>query len=243
MLGAAPTPTRPEPPKALIVPHAGHVYSGPIAASAYGLLRPFASRYRRVVLLGPSHRVPLRGLGLPGVGAFATPLGLVPLDEEAVALAAECPAVGVAPAAHAREHSLEVQLPFLQRVLPSFSLVPLTVGAASADEVAEVLERLWGGEETLIVISSDLSHYEGYDAGRLHDRATAARILALDGHFDGEDACGCVPVQGLLASARRHHLAAELVDLRSSGDTAGDKDRVVGYGAFAFYERETPWST
>jgi AmmeMemoRadiSam system protein B len=243
LLETAPSPARAEAPKALIVPHAGHVYSGPIAASAYALLRPFAERYRRVVLLGPTHRVPLRGLGLPGVGAFATPLGLVPVDEAAVAVAARCPGVTVSPAAHAREHSLEVQLPFLQRVLPSFSLVPLAVGAASEAEVADVLEQLWGGQETLLVVSSDLSHFEDYDTARAHDLATARRFLALDGHFDGEDACGCVPVRGLLALARRRRLAIELVDLRSSGDTAGDKDRVVGYGAFAFYEREVSWNT
>ena len=241
LLETAPSPARAEAPKALIVPHAGHVYSGPIAASAYALLRPFAERYRRVVLLGPTHRVPLRGLGLPGVGAFATPLGLVPVDEAAVAVAARCPGVTVSPAAHAREHSLEVQLPFLQRVLPKFTLLPLAVGHATPTEVEQVLNAVWGGPETLIVVSSDLSHFLPYDEARAHDAGTAARILSfeLEG-LDGERACGVYPLRGLLLAAEGHGLVAHQLDLRNSGDTAGDRARVVGYGAFAFCPRGEP---
>ncbi len=226
------------PPKAIIAPHAGYVYSGPVAASIYALLEPLRCRVRRVVLLGPTHRVAVDGLALPASTAFATPLGVVPVDREAVAEitgAPGLPQVVVSDEAHAPEHSLEVQLPFLQTVLGEFSLVPLAVGRASTAEVAQVLERLWGGSETLIVVSSDLSHYLPYETARQTDSATAQRILALDPHIDHRQACGATPVNGLLLAARRHGLHAHLVDLRNSGDTAGDKARVVGYGAFAFY--------
>ncbi len=223
-------------PKALIVPHAGYIYSGPVAATAYAQLREGRDRVRRVVLLGPCHRVPVRGLALPGAARFATPLGTVEVDQEARARLLRFPQVVESPEAHAWEHSLEVQLPFLQTVFDSFSLVPLAVGAATAEEVAEVLEAVWGGPETLIVVSSDLSHYLPYDVARQVDSATAQAILALQHDIDHEQACGATPVDGLLLAAKRRALEVRLLDLRNSGDTAGDRARVVGYGAFAFTE-------
>ncbi|MDH3978878.1 MAG: AmmeMemoRadiSam system protein B [Gammaproteobacteria bacterium] len=223
-------------PKALIVPHAGYVYSGPVAAKAYARLAPLAGRIKRVVLLGPVHHVPVRGLALPQAVAFTTPLGEIPLDTAAMAELAGLPQVSRSDAAHAPEHSLEVHLPFLQTVLGSFRLLPLAVGNATAEEVAGVLERVWGGEETLIVISSDLSHFLSYDVARRVDRQTVEHILALQPDLDHEQACGATPVNGLLAFAGRHALQSELLDLRNSGDTAGDKARVVGYAAIAFYE-------
>ncbi len=220
-------------PKALIVPHAGYVYSGPVAAAAYARLKGARGRIRRVVLLGPAHRVPLRGLALPAVEFFATPLGEVPVDAAAVDAIRALPQVRVLDAAHAQEHSLEVHLPFLQEILGEFSLVPLVVGEASAAEVGEVLERLWGGEETLIVVSSDLSHYHDYATAQRMDSATSRAIEALRyedlGH---EDACGRIPVSGLLHVARNRALHVRTIDLRNSGDTAGPRDRVVGYGAW-----------
>jgi AmmeMemoRadiSam system protein B len=228
-------------PKAIIAPHAGYAYSGPIAASAFAALAPTLAPEpgapRRIVLLGPAHRVPVRGLALPGVEAMATPLGLVDLDEEAVAAVAALPQVRVSPEAHEEEHSLEVELPFLQVLLPRWLVLPLVVGSAAPDEVAEVLERVWGGPETTIVISSDLSHYLPAAEAERTDRETAERILALDGPLAPERACGAAPINGLLLAARRAGLAPELLDLRHSGDTAGDRTRVVGYGAFGFYPR------
>lgn len=222
-------------PKAVIVPHAGYIYSGAIAASAYRRIAAGRDRIRRVVLLGPAHRVPVRGLALPGVTAFETPLGTVPIDREAVAALRGLPQVVESAPAHAWEHALEVQLPFLQKVLDDFTLVPLVVGDATSEEVAEVLERLWGGPETLIVISSDLSHYLPYDLARRIDQKTAEMILELR-EVSHEQACGGTPVNGLLLAARRHGLRPELLDLRNSGDTAGGHDHVVGYAAFAFVE-------
>jgi len=238
MLGEAEAHRRPSAPlpKAVIVPHAGHMYSGPIAASAYAELERGRDQYRRVVLLGPTHRVPVRGLALPSSEAFETPLGVVPLDLDAMAKLADLPQVVTFDAAHDLEHSLEVQLPFLQAVLDDFTLVPLAVGDATPQEVAEVLERLWGGPETLFVISSDLSHYLSYGEAQLVDRVTAEAILDLRAPLSHAQACGGTPVNGLLLSARRHHLAPHLLDLRNSGDTAGDRNRVVGYGAFVFTE-------
>jgi len=221
--------------KAVIVPHAGYVYSGPVAASAFLRVAGVAGRIRRVVLLGPSHRVWIQGLASSSAEAFATPLGEVPLDREAIALAETLPQVVVDDVAHAQEHSLEVQLPFLQWVLGDFKLVPFAVGEASTEEVSEVLELLWGGDETLIVISSDLSHYYDYETARRLDAETTHAIEALRPEDLGaESACGRIPVRGLLAAARHHGLAAHTLDLRSSGDTAGSHDQVVGYGAWAF---------
>lgn len=222
-------------PKAIIAPHAGYVYSGPIAAAAYARIAPSRDTITRVALLGPAHRVAFEGLAVSDADAFATPLGRVPLDREAIERIATLPQVRTLDAAHASEHSLEVHLPFLQEVLGDFRLVPLVVGDATADEVGEVLDALWGGPETLIVISSDLSHYHDYDAARRLDRATSRAIETLRPQDIGYDqACGRIPVNGLLTVAKRRGLHATTLDLRNSGDTAGPRDRVVGYGAWAF---------
>ncbi len=224
------------PPKAVIVPHAGYVYSGPVAASAYARLRPLAGRIHRVVLLGPAHRVPFVGIAAPEADDFDTPLGRIHVDQAAVDALADLPFVGRSDLPHAPEHSLEVQLPFLQEVLGAFELVPLVVGEATPEQVAAVLDRLWGADETLIVVSSDLSHYLDYDTARRLDRLTSEAITALrDEAIDHEQACGATPVKGLLQAARRRGLQAEVVDLRNSGDTAGPRDRVVGYGAYVFH--------
>ncbi len=221
-------------PKALIVPHAGYIYSGPIAATAYATLRGVASRIRRVVLLGPTHRVAVRGLVLPGVDVFDTPLGPVMLDAAGERTIANLPQVGISAQAHALEHSLEVQLPFLQSVLTNFTLLPLAVGMASPAEVAEVLEAVWGGDETLIVISSDLSHYLPYATAQRVDEETAQSILQLRQPITHDCACGGTPISGLIVAAQKHHLEPHLLDLRNSGDTAGSHAQVVGYAAFAF---------
>jgi AmmeMemoRadiSam system protein B len=234
LLGSAPSSPGPA-PKALIAPHAGYIYSGPIAATVYARLAPVRDTIKRVVLLGPTHRVAVRGLALPSVRQFATPLGNIEIDAAAVDILKKLPQVVVSDPAHALEHSLEVHLPFLQTVLDDFKLVPLAVGDASPEQVAEVIETLWGGPETLIVVSSDLSHYLPYDDARNIDRNTTEAILALRTDIDHEHACGATPVCGLALAARRKHLKPELVDLRNSGDTAGDRDRVVGYASFAFY--------
>ena len=207
-----------EVPKAIIVPHAGFIYSGPIAANAYAQLGPGRAWIRRVVLLGPSHRVPFHGLAMSGAEAFQTPLGEVLLDRQALEQIRDLPQVQQLEAAHASEHSLEVQLPFLQSVLDDFRLVPLVVGDATSDEVAEVLQRLWGGKETVIVISSDLSHYHDYLTAQRMDQATSQAIVSLHPESIGdEDACGRIPVKGLLNLARREGLEGRLIDLRSSG--------------------------
>ena len=223
------------PPKAIIAPHAGYIYSGSVAASAYTLLRPLANVIRRVVLLGPCHHERLRGLALPAADSFMTPLGEIPLDKESVAAALQSPQVIRREQAHAREHSLEVHLPFLQRLLDEFSIVPFAVGQATPDEVAAVLDLLWGGEETLIVISSDLSHYLGYNDARQRDSNTVADITRLRSLLDQQQACGVAPINGLIEVARRRRMQPRLIDLRNSGDTAGDRSRVVGYASIAFH--------
>lgn len=223
-------------PKAIIAPHAGYVYSGPVAASIYARLAPLRGTVRRVVLAGPAHRVFVRGAAVPSAGAFASPLGNVPLDRAAIASLRELPFVEVSDRAHAMEHSLEVHLPFLQTVLGEFDLVPVVVGDASPAEMAQLLGRLWGGAETLIVVSSDMSHYLPYEAAQSADLHTAKAILQLRDCLEPDQACGAAPINGLLRAARERRLVAEQVDLRNSGDTAGDRDRVVGYGAFAFHE-------
>jgi AmmeMemoRadiSam system protein B/AmmeMemoRadiSam system protein A len=224
-------------PKALVVPHAGYVYSGAVAARAYQELAAARGIVRRVVLLGPAHRVPVRGLAAPGVDAFETPLGSVALDRAALRSLADLPQVVRSDPAHALEHSLEVQLPFLQTMLGEFSLVPLAVGMAGVAEVAEVLERLWGGAETLLVISTDLSHYHGYAEARRIDAATLARIAARATDIDHDEACGATPLNGLLACAKKRAIPVRLLAACNSGDTAGGKDSVVGYSSFALYEQ------
>ena len=223
------------PPKAIVAPHAGYLYSGPIAGFAYARLGQARSRVRRVVLVGPSHHARFRGLAASGAEGFATPLGVVPVDPEGTAAILELPFVHLLDAAHGPEHSLEVQLPFLQEVLGAFALVPVLVGEAGPAEVEAALERLWGGDETAIVVSTDLSHYLSQGAARRLDQATSRAIEALRPEdIDPEAACGSLPVRGLLSAARRHGLKAEILDVRNSGDTAGDRDRVVGYGSYAF---------
>ena len=221
--------------KALIVPHAGFIYSGPIAASAYQVLVSQAEIIKRVILLGPSHRVGFYGLATSSATTFDMPQGDIKLDRNAIDMISSMPQVIQNDQAHLLEHSLEVQLPFLQRVLNNFELVPIVVGDSPADQVAEVLEKLWGGDETLIVISSDLSHYHSYEVAQKRDRQTSTAILNLQPeHIQYDDACGRNPVNGLLKAAKHHQLSPLLVDLRNSGDTAGDHDRVVGYGAYLF---------
>ena len=235
MLGKVAQPASPI-PKAIIAPHAGYIYSGPIAATVYAALRPARECITRVALLGPTHRVAVRGLALPDAESFATPLGTIEIDAEAVAALQRLPQITVSGPAHALEHSLEVHLPFLQKVLAQFRLVPLAVGQARAEEVAEVLDVLWGGPETLLVISSDLSHYLPYAEAQTTDRGTCESILKLSTTINHRQACGATPVTGLTLAARRRGLKPMLLDLRNSGDTAGDKQRVVGYASFAFYE-------
>lgn len=231
------TPPSGPTPKAIIAPHAGYVYSGPVAASAYARIRAAAGHIRRVVLLGPCHRVAVRGLALSSATDFATPLGNVRVDAEAAERLLKLPQVHVFDETHFQEHSLEVHLPFLQVILGDFALVPLVVGDATADEVAEALDAVWGGPETLVVVSSDLSHYLGYEAARKLDQATCRAIESLDGGAIGQDqACGRIPVSGLLHLARRRGLSVATIDLRNSGDTAGPRDRVVGYGSWLFME-------
>ena len=224
-------------PKALVVPHAGYVYSGPIAATAYALAARMRDTITRVIVIGPTHRVAVRGIALAGVEGFATPLGVLSVPEAwAAAQLSALPTVCVSPEAHRWEHSVEVQLPFIQRALGNVDVIPMLAGDATGDEVADVLDALWGGPETLIIISTDLSHYLPDLAARQIDAATIARILALDGPIDHEHACGATPLNGLLTAARLHGLHPTLLDARNSSDTAGDPDRVVGYCAVAFEE-------
>ncbi len=222
------------PPKALMVPHAGYLYSGPVAAIAYSSLRPRRQAIRRVVLLGPAHRVPVRSFALPAALAFETPLGLVPVSRTDWLTLQQRNDVVLDDRPHALEHSLEVQLPFLQCVLERFDLIPILVGDASPEAVADLLQDLWGGDETLIVISSDLSHYHPYDQARSIDRDTVGRIVHLAGGLDGHQACGASPLNGLLLLAERYGLQAHLLDYRNSGDTAGDRSHVVGYASISF---------
>lgn len=223
-------------PKAIIVPHAGYIYSGKTAAIAYARLLPYRALIKRVILLGPVHRVPVRGLALPDTEAFLTPLGEIEIDQNAIASLTGLTQVVLSQAAHSQEHSLEVQLPFLQTVLDSFKLVPLAVGDATPAEVAEVLNVLWGGPETLIVISSDLSHYLPYGLAQSVDKETVQHILGMSTSLTHQQACGATPVNGLILAAKHHHIKPILLDLCNSGDTAGDKGRVVGYASFMLTE-------
>ncbi len=234
LLGGARAPAGAD-PKALIAPHAGFMYSGPVAASAYAYFIPARQEIKRVVLLGPSHFVAFDGLALSSAAGFVTPLGAVPVDPAAIAQLRSMPQVAIRDEAHAFEHSLEVQLPFLQVALEEFSIVPLLAGEVDPDTLGQVLEALWDGPETRFVISSDLSHYLDWDSARRLDEATARAIEALKPQeIREEQACGRLPVLGLLNAARTHHLKAHTADLRNSGDTAGPRHQVVGYGAFVF---------
>jgi AmmeMemoRadiSam system protein B len=221
-------------PRAVIAPHAGYIYSGPIAAHAYAALGAWRGIARRVVIAGPAHRVYIPGVAIPCARAFATPLGQVALDRDALDRLRELPWVEASDAAHALEHCIEVQLPFLQALLGAFELVPLVVGDASPVQMAATLEAVWEEPHTLVVVSSDLSHYLSWQAARVRDAATADTIVRLEPTLDPTDACGAAPINGLLRVARERGLLARMLDVRNSGDTAGDRDRVVGYGAFAF---------
>jgi len=246
LAAAHPVPADAAPPKLIVVPHAGTVYSGAIAAQAYAWLARWPGRWKRVVLLAPAHRVHLHGLAGPSAAFFDTPLGPVPIDRDALRedepgagsgtsdLAPGSRTVAIDDRVHEREHAIEVQLPFLQEVLGAFTLVPFAVGDAQPAAVADVIERLWGGDETLVVISTDLSHYLPYEKARAVDAATVQRVLALDARLGHEQACGATPLNAALAVAARHGLRPRLLDLRNSGDTAGDRERVVGYAAFVF---------
>lgn len=222
-------------PKALIVPHAGYMYSGAVAASAYQHIKHLKNTIKRVVLIGPSHRVPFDGLAISTADWFETPMGLIAVDRKAESDIISIDGVHALEQAHAREHSLEVQLPFLQYLLDDFKIVPIVAGHASPQLIAKVLDKLWQGSETLIVISSDLSHYLDYDSARVADAETSRAIIDMDNHIiDGYHACGCVGINGLLLYARQHDLHGHILDLRNSGDTAGKRDSVVGYGAYLF---------
>jgi MEMO1 family protein len=224
--------------KAIIGPHAGYVYSGSVAARAYARLAEARGRISRVVLIGPSHYVGFHGIAVDTADAWSLPNGTVALDTDAIAQLRQFPMVRTLEAAYAREHALEVHVPFLQHVLGSdFRLVPLVAGDAAADALATVFDALWGGPETRFVISTDLSHYLDYAAAQDIDQRTAEAIERLDHDMLGPtEACGCVPTRGILLSARQRGMAVERLDLRNSGDTAGPRDRVVGYGAWALYE-------
>lgn len=222
-------------PKGLIVPHAGYIYSGSTAAQAYAQLRAFADDIKTVVLLGPAHRVYLEGIAVPTHATFQTPLGEIPTNRQAMAKVMDVPEVVTCDEAHRQEHSIEVQLPFLQQVLVDFSVVPLVVGSCSPKTVGAVIDALWGGAETLFIISSDLSHFEDYESARRHDATSCERILAGESTLVGKDACGAAPINGFLSSHRGSALHRQLLAYRNSGDTAGDKQRVVGYASFSLH--------
>lgn len=225
-----------ERPKAIVSPHAGFMYSGPVAAFAYAAVRPYAPDIRRVVLLAPAHRFPFRGLAVPSVDIFRTPAGDVRIDTALIEKLLENDTVNVLDVAFDNEHAIEVQLPFLQQVMADFSLAPILVGDAQDEDVAGVVDAIWGGEETLVVISSDLSHYLDYESARQRDDRTR---MAIEGmapeQLSSHDACGFLPLRGLLKVARRKGLRMETLDMRNSGDTAGSREQVVGYGSYAAY--------
>jgi AmmeMemoRadiSam system protein B len=223
-------------PRAIIAPHAGYIYSGAVAGSAYATLSDYVAKIERVVLLGPPHRFPVRSIAISSAAAFETPLGRVPVDRaEVERLLAVHPTISRLDAAFDGEHCLEVQLPFLQALLDRFTLIPMLVGSAGADQVADLLEPYWDQDRTLIVISSDLSHYLDYAAAQALDRRTSEAIVTLHPEQIAPDqACGCNAIRGLLRLAQRHAALGWLLDLRNSGDTAGPRERVVGYGAYAF---------
>jgi AmmeMemoRadiSam system protein B len=217
-------------PKAIIAPHAGYRFSGPIAASAYAQLQ--SANFQRVLLLGPAHTVRLQGIAASSAKAFATPLGDVPVDTAVGQRGLTLPQVQIRDEAHLREHGLEVHLPFLQVVCPDFAIVPLVVGVVETAVVTHLLASLYTAD-TLIVISSDLSHYYDYERAQQLDAATSQAIERLQPEAVVE-ACGRFPIRGLLQFAQERGWQAETIDLRNSGDTAGSRDRVVGYGAFSF---------
>lgn len=224
-------------PKAIIAPHAGYIYSGPIAANAFACLTQATTQIQRVILLGPAHRHPFHGIAAPEADSFATPLGQIKVDQQAIIDAAKTTDINYLEIAHAQEHCLEVQLPFLQLLLKNFTIVPLLTGQTTSANIAQTIKQLWGGKETLIIISSDLSHYHDYKTAQQLDKKAAQAIVNLKpNELDDEQACGNLPINGLLEVAIEKKLTTKLIDLRNSGDTTSNKDQVVGYGAFHFYE-------
>lgn len=223
----------PERLRAVIVPHAGYRYSGAVAARGYDLLRRRTSPPGRVAILGPTHRVGIPGLALPRAGRFATPLGSCPIDRSGLE---GLPQIAVDAATHAEEHSIEVQVPFIQRILGDLPIVPLAVGSAGPAEVAEVIEALATDPGTFIVISSDLSHYHPHEVARELDDRTIARVLARDDSIEPNRACGAHPLDGLLRAAPGLGWSAHLLAACTSADTAGEPSRVVGYASFAVTE-------
>ena len=219
-------------PKVLVVPHASYIYSGPIAASAYRLLKNMKNTIRRVVLLGPAHHTPLESMALPDCDAFSTPLGDIPLDTQTMNHLLTFSQIEKSNIPHVMEHSLEVQCPFLQTCLTDFKLIPIVVGDATSLSVAEVLDYLWGEEETLFIISSDLSHYHNYEEASYRDNLTVKAIEQLSSNLTGGQACGCHLLNGMMKVAQRRGMEVITLDVRNSGDTVGDKNRVVGYGSF-----------
>lgn len=227
--------TTPKTPKALVVPHSGYHYSGKTAAAAYRLLEPVYDSIRRVVILGNSHRDTINGFALPGVDVFKTPLGDVKVDPHAVQHLLNEPDVQELPEAHRLEHSIEVQLPFLQTVLEDFVIVPLIVGNNDPKRVAELLKPLWGAEETLIVISTGLSRKRPQSEARSQDAHSAERIRKMKIDFSYPEACGFNALNGFLYLAKEKHLDSKCLALSTSADTNGLKDRVRGFGSFAFF--------
>jgi MEMO1 family protein len=232
-IAAWPAPSAVKPANAVVAPHAGYIYSGRVAAAAYAAIAPFATEFRKVVLIGPAHRVRLRGLAISSADAFLTPLGRVPLAVDDRDRLLEQPSITINDAAHEYEHSLEVHVPFLQVVCENFMLIPLVVGDASPAEVQAALEPFWDDARTLIVVSTDLSHFHDYDTAQRFDAETIRRMLELDyPRIHGDNACGCRAVNGLLRLLREKSLRLRLLATANSGDTAGPRDRVVGYGSF-----------
>lgn len=220
--------------KAFIVPHAGIQYSGIIAASVYSAIARSAQSFERVILMGPCHRVWIEGMAIPAVDSFESPLGNIPLDKNILQSISQFPDVQISDVAHQDEHSLEVQLPFLQKALQNFSLVPILVGEVDCESVAEMINFLWSLDDTLFLISSDLSHFHDYDTASKIDRQTTMKIINKDYHLiDHHMACGCTPIQGILSVAKSKHLPVNCIKQCNSGDTAGDKSRVVGYASYA----------
>jgi len=223
-------------PKALIVPHAGYIYSGGTAGKGFALVKKLTAAVNKIVLIGPCHRVWIQGLAIPDCQYFETPLGKIEVDSKTLNELVKFPQVTISDQAHAQEHSLEVQLPFLQSIFDQFKLIPLVAGEVSEDAFIEVLEYLWGGEETLIVISSDLSHFLDYDAAVAIDNKTSQAIESFEaGSINSDMACGSAGIKALLSLAKNKNLHVKTIHQCNSGDTAGDKDRVVGYGTYAIY--------
>lgn len=227
-------------PKAIIAPHAGYIYSGIAAACAYQCLE-MMPYIKNIILVGPSHYIAFNGVAYSDYDTFITPLGELFVNTNLIQQIAKLPATQHFNDAFSREHCLEVQFPFLQKKLNEFTIVPLLVSGANKQTVASVLEALWGDKETLVIISSDLSHYHDYLTAQQLDSETSQAIVNLDADNIKEDsACGRIAIRGLLHLAKQKKMQAKKILQINSGDTAGDKQRVVGYGAYHFFENEVP---